>query len=129
MLQRMYFAMAIAIEKKGRCILILFVPSNFFEFICFVESTFLNNLALEMMMAHSNGDLTHFIKLHLMSDEKSFDKFDTLCNSQEDIGTCIGQRPSPRLFSSSGEGGSSAAMAQPEDECGHRSGGEADGGR
>ena len=36
-----------------------FCTQQYFEFICFVESTFISNLNLTMMMAYADGDLVH----------------------------------------------------------------------
>ena len=47
----------------------IYCSSDFYNFISFVESTFLNNLTLEMMMAYSNGDLVYAIKCHLTKNK------------------------------------------------------------
>ena len=47
----------------------IYCSSDFYNFISFVESTFLNNLTLEIMMAYSNGDLVYAIKCHLTKNK------------------------------------------------------------
>jgi len=40
----------------------MFCTKGYFEFICFLESIFLANLTLEMMLAYADGDLVYEIK-------------------------------------------------------------------
>ena len=58
------------VERRKR-IAKMFSTQQYFEFICFVESTFLLNLNLEMMMAYFDGDLVHEIKTQILSSDIS----------------------------------------------------------
>ena len=51
---------------------------------CFVESTYLTNLALKMMMAHNDGDIISKIKFGIFSHEVSRDRFSCLSGSNNE---------------------------------------------
>ena len=53
----------------------------YYEFICFVESVYLDNLTLEMMMAHADGDIIHVIKIKLLNSSIAKDRFAIICNN------------------------------------------------
>ena len=60
-----------------------FYTQQYFEFICFVESTFLSNLNLKMMMAYADGNLVHETKAQLLTNNITITKFNDLCNRDE----------------------------------------------
>jgi hypothetical protein len=49
-----------------------------FDFICFVESIYLANLSLEMMMAYNNGTIISVIKSSILSSNLALEKFAAL---------------------------------------------------
>ena len=53
----------------------MFCSKHYFEFICFVDSTYLHNLTLEMMMAYAHGDLINVIKRHMLDNKHVMVKF------------------------------------------------------
>ena len=58
----------------------IYCSNDFYNFIYFVESTFLNNLTLKMMIAYSNGDLVYALKYHLTKNKTAFANFSQLCS-------------------------------------------------
>lgn len=44
----------------------VYCTQQYFEFICFVESIFLANLILDMMLAYNNGNIISTIKLGIL---------------------------------------------------------------
>ena len=72
------------VERRKR-IAKMFSSKAYFEFICFVESVYLANFSLEMMMAYSDGNLIHEIKMHMLKSDVAMDKFSCLCNPDEDL--------------------------------------------
>ncbi len=67
------------VEKRKRRSAKIFCTKAYFEFICFVESTYLSNLTLKMMQAYADGDIVHKIKLALLESDVATKKFDELC--------------------------------------------------
>ena len=63
----------------------MYATNNYFEFICFIESIFLTNLTLDMMMAHCNENLMHEIKVTIMSLSEVHEKFVSLCAIDADL--------------------------------------------
>ena len=59
----------------------IYCNKNYFELICAVESTYINNLIIEMMMAYAHGKLVHDIKWHLLKDKFPFGNFMKSCNN------------------------------------------------
>jgi hypothetical protein len=59
---------------------------EYFEFICFVESVFLSNLSLEMMLAYPDGDIISIseIKHSILSSEEAKVKFVNLAGNNVD---------------------------------------------
>ena len=47
--------------------------------ICFVESIYVDNLTLEMMVGHPEGNIIQVIKTHLLKSGEVMLKFDGLC--------------------------------------------------
>ena len=58
----------------------MFSTQQYYDFILFVESTFLENLNLQMMMAFTNSDLVHKIKTQMLTSDIATEKFPMLCN-------------------------------------------------
>ena len=63
----------------------MYASSEYFDFICFIESIFLSNLTLEMMMAYCDGDLIHEIKVHATSSNEVYEKFASLCKLDPEL--------------------------------------------
>jgi len=61
----------------------VFCTESYYKFICFVESVYLENLNLNMMMAYCDGDIIHVIKVALVKDAVAFQKFREICNNDE----------------------------------------------
>lgn len=61
----------------------MFCTKGYFEFICFLESIFLANLTLEMMLAYADGDLVYEIKQQTLQNEGAMSKFAALCNNDD----------------------------------------------
>jgi hypothetical protein len=61
-----------------------YCTSEYFEFICFVESVFLANLSLEMMLAYPDGTIIAEIKHSILSSEEGKVKFVTLVGNNVD---------------------------------------------
>jgi hypothetical protein len=58
----------------------------YFEFICFVESVFLANLSLKMMLTYVDGDIISQIKISILGNERAMKRFATM--SGVDFDTC-----------------------------------------
>ena len=58
----------------------MFSTQQYYDFILFVESTFLENLNLQMMMTYTDGDLVHEIKTRILASDIAIEKFSMLCN-------------------------------------------------
>ena len=59
----------------------MYRSKHYVEFICFVESTYLQNLTLEMMTAYMHGNLINVMKRCLMENKDVIVKITTLCNN------------------------------------------------
>ena len=57
---------------------LFFVTESYFDFIRFIESIYLHNLTLKMMMAHSNGDLAGTIHDAIITNETVHARFSLL---------------------------------------------------
>ena len=58
----------------------MFSTQQYYDSILFVESTFLANLNLQMMMAYTDGDLVHEIKIQIHASDIAIEKSFMLCN-------------------------------------------------
>ncbi|KAL9181669.1 hypothetical protein ACHAXT_012012 [Thalassiosira profunda] len=58
----------------------MYPTQQYFDFIKLVESTYLANLNLEMMMAYVEGNLIHLIKTKILASDVVVDQFAKLCN-------------------------------------------------
>ena len=67
-------------KKKGA---IMYCTQQFYDFVSFIESIYLNNLNLEMMMAHASGDLIHEIKEKILVSDAVTSKFSLFCDLGE----------------------------------------------
>ena len=59
----------------------VYCTQQYYEFICFVESIFLANLTLDMMLAYNNGDIISKIKLSILSNSSACERFAALFDS------------------------------------------------
>jgi len=59
----------------------IFCSKKYYEFICCVESFYLANLTLEMMLAYADGDIIKFIKAKFINSTMGKSYFDKLCDS------------------------------------------------
>ena len=60
----------------------VYCTKAYFDFICFVESTYLANLTLKMMRAYADGDIVDKIKRSLLSSDVAIEKFTTLFDNE-----------------------------------------------
>ena len=68
----------VSLVKKRNTRALLFSSAEYFDFICFVESVFVDNLTLEMMVGHPEGNIIQVIKSHLLKSDEVMLKFDGL---------------------------------------------------
>ncbi len=59
----------------------VYCSRKYFDFVCFVESTFLANLTLKMMIAHNDGDIISKIKFGILLHNDSRARFSCLSGS------------------------------------------------
>jgi hypothetical protein len=62
---------------------------EYFEYICFVETVYLENLSLEMMLAYNNGDIVAAIKNRILSNSSAQTKFTALVDCNVDQSDCL----------------------------------------
>jgi hypothetical protein len=67
-------------ERRKRRALV-YCSREYFDFLCFVESTSLANLMLKMMMAYNDGDIISKIKFGILLHNDSRDRFSCLSDS------------------------------------------------
>ncbi len=65
-------------ETEGNGLLLI---RKYFDFVCFVETTFLTNLTLKMMMAYNDGDIISKIKFGIFLHNDSRAGFSCLSGS------------------------------------------------
>ena len=63
----------------------MYCSKQFYDFICLLESVYLNNLNLEMMMAHPSGGLVHKIKEKILLSETVLSKMQLLCEFENEV--------------------------------------------
>ncbi len=56
-----------------------------FDFLCRIESIFLANLTLKMMLAYNNGDIVAKIKLGILSYNDTRNRFSCLSGSDSEF--------------------------------------------
>ncbi len=59
----------------------VFCTPNYFDFLCCIESIFLANLMLKMMLAYSNGDIVTRIKMSILSHNEMRERISFLSGS------------------------------------------------
>ncbi len=59
----------------------VYCSREYFDFVCFVEGTYLANLTLKMMIAYNDGDIISKIKLGILLHNDSRDRFSCLSGS------------------------------------------------
>ena len=75
------------VERKKRKSSV-YCSRDCFEFICFVESVYLTNLSLKMMIAYADGDIIAQIKTSIIGNQAARDSFADLSGSQFDECQC-----------------------------------------
>ena len=61
----------------------IYSTNEYYAFICHIESVYLFNLTLEMMMAHADGDIIHVIKTKMLDCPTTKGKFEAVCNNED----------------------------------------------
>jgi hypothetical protein len=67
----------------------VYCSREYFDFVCFVESTYLANLTLKMMMAYNDGDIISKIKFGILSHDDLRDRFSCLSGSDNEDDNCL----------------------------------------
>ena len=70
-----------AVPKKK----LYFASKAYFDFIMFIESVYIKNLTLKMMMAHSDGDLVKAINDAILSSDTVREKFWSIFQCDESV--------------------------------------------
>jgi len=73
----------ISLVKRRKRRAQVFSTKIYFDFISFVESVYLDNLTLDMMMAYADGDIIHAIKTAILDSEVAREKFMAICNNED----------------------------------------------
>ncbi len=68
------------VERRKRRALV-YCSRKYFDFVCFVESTYLTNLMLKMIIAYNDGEIISKIKFGIHSHDDSMDRFSCLLGS------------------------------------------------
>lgn len=63
------------VEKRKRNVA-MYCTQQYFEFICFIESVYLVNLSLKMMLAYNDGDIIAVIKRSILVEKSAMERFD-----------------------------------------------------
>ncbi len=66
----------------------VYCSRDYFKFICFVESVYLANLTLKMMMAYADGDIIARIKTSIIGNQAAKNRFAALLGNQFDECKC-----------------------------------------
>jgi hypothetical protein len=72
------------VERRKQWALV-YCSREYFDFICCIESIFLANLTLKMMLAYNNGDIVIRIKGSILSQDGIRDQFSCLSGSDNDV--------------------------------------------
>ncbi len=75
------------VDRRKRKSLV-YCSRAYFEFICFVESVFLANLSLKMMLAYVEGDITSQIKISILGNERAMERFAAMLGADFDTCQC-----------------------------------------
>ena len=62
----------------------VYCSREYFDFVCFVESTYFANLTMKMMMAYNDGDIISKIKFRVLSHDDLRDRFSCLSGSDNE---------------------------------------------
>jgi hypothetical protein len=62
----------------------VFCTHGYFDFICCIESIFLSNLTLKMMLAYSNGDIITRVKTSILSHNEMRERISFLAGSDNE---------------------------------------------
>jgi hypothetical protein len=69
-------------RRKWRAL--VYCTRKYLDFICLVESIYLANLTLKMMLAYNNGNIVNMIKMSILSHKATMDSFSCLSSSKND---------------------------------------------
>ena len=75
--------MPVSLVKKRKYWSLLFCSSDYFDVVCFVESVYPDNLTLEIMMGHPEGNIIQLTISSILSFDLALQKFDRLCIDDE----------------------------------------------
>ncbi len=67
-----------SLVKRRKQKLSVYFTQQYFEFVCFVESVYLANLSLKMMLACEDGNIISIIKTSILSNNGARERFDAL---------------------------------------------------
>ena len=73
--------MPTSLVEKRRWRASVYCSREYFDFVCFVESTYLANLTQKMMMAYNDGDIISKIKFDILLHDDFRDSFSCLLGS------------------------------------------------
>jgi hypothetical protein len=68
----------LSLMERRKCSLSVFCSCDYFEFICLVESVYLANKLLKMIMAYADGDIIARIKTSIIGNQAVRDRFAAL---------------------------------------------------
>ena len=60
----------------------MFCSLEYFKFVCFIESVYLENLTLEMMIGHPEGNIFTVIKSHILRSKLVLHNFSGLFGTE-----------------------------------------------
>ena len=81
--------MPTSLVEKRRWRASVYCSREYFDVVCFVDSTYLANLMLKMMMAYNDGDIISKIKFGILSHDDSRDRFSCLSGSDNEDDNCL----------------------------------------
>ena len=64
---------------------LLFCSSEYFKFICFVESVYLDKLTLEILVGHHEGNIIQIIKSFILGSDIVLKKINGLYSNDENV--------------------------------------------
>jgi hypothetical protein len=73
---------SLVLKRTNRSL--LFCSPEYFKFICFVESVYLDNLTLEMLVGHPEGNIIQVIKSFILGSDIALKKINDLCSSDDE---------------------------------------------
>jgi len=72
---------SLVLKRTNRSL--LFCSPEYFKFICFVESVYLDNLTLEMLVGHPEGNIIQVIKSFVLGSDIALKQINDLCSDDE----------------------------------------------